>query len=136
MKIDHKGFIALFVVLIISAILLVAASTISFTNFYGRFNVLESEFKLMSNKLVDACLERARLSIALEEYIEDEVVTVNLDDESCDYVILNGGNFIESASLIHNVCTYYFVEVDSQIDGIPIQFFEERAESGELETCD
>ena len=90
----------------------------------------------MSSKLVDACLERARLSIALEEYIQDEVVTVNFDDASCDYVILNEGNLIESASLVHNICTYYFVEVNQQINGIPILSFEERVESGELETCD
>lgn len=136
MKISNKGFIALFTVIIISAVLLLAASTLGFTNFYARFNVLDAEFKLMSSKLVDACLERARLSIALEEYIQDEVVTVNFDDASCDYVILNEGNLIESASLVHNICTYYFVEVNQQINGIPILSFEERVESGELETCD
>lgn len=137
MKINKKhGFIALFSVIIISAVLLIAAISVNFSEFYGRFNILNSEFKEMSNKLVDACLEKARLSIALNEYNDGEIITVDVDSYSCEYIISSEGSIIQVASNVRNVCTYYYVEVNPNDEMISVEFFEERTEDTDLEMCD
>ena len=43
-RVYNKGFVALTSVVIISAILLLVATSLSLSGFYGRFNILESEF--------------------------------------------------------------------------------------------
>lgn len=62
--INEEGFVALISVVIISAILLIVATTLSFSGFYGRFNILESEFKERSVALADACADTALLIVA------------------------------------------------------------------------
>jgi hypothetical protein len=59
-----RGFVALISVIIISAILLLVATSLSFSGFFGRFNILESEFKERSSALADACVDSVLLSLA------------------------------------------------------------------------
>lgn len=58
------GFIALMSAIIISAILLIVATTGSLTGFYERSNILDSELKDRSATAADACADQALLFIA------------------------------------------------------------------------
>lgn len=77
-----RGFIALISIIIISAILMLVAVTLSFTGFYGRYNALDSEFKERSLALAEACAEEAILKIVMDAgYFGSE--TVEVEDEQC-----------------------------------------------------
>jgi hypothetical protein len=58
-----SGFIALMSSIIISVILILMATTLGFTGFYSRFNVLDSEVKERSAALADACVDNAILKL-------------------------------------------------------------------------
>ena len=60
----QQGYIALVSVIVISALLIGISSVLSFTGFFGRFNVLDSEFKEVSIGLAEACAEQAILILA------------------------------------------------------------------------
>lgn len=84
-----SGFIALISVIIISAILLLVATTLSFGGFFGRFSVLEHEFKKKSLSLAEACAEEAKIKLFKDNgYSGNEIVKIGL--ESCE--ILSSSN--------------------------------------------
>lgn len=66
MKIGNSknGFIALTSVIIITAILILVATTISFSGFFARFNILDSELKTQSGNLAGACISEGLLVAA------------------------------------------------------------------------
>ncbi len=64
MKTFYAGFTALISAIIISAVLLVIAVTGGLTGFFGRSNVLDSEFKHMSAAIAEACADHALLQLA------------------------------------------------------------------------
>ena len=138
MQINNKnsGFIALISVIIISAVLLIASVNLGLNGFYERFNILNTEFKEISNKLVDACLERARLSIGLSTYTLGEIVVLEIESYSCEYIISENGTKIEIHSRVQDACTYYEVVVEPESFGIPIVSMREREEDGDLSACD
>lgn len=116
----NEGFIALFTVIIVSFVLLLVAITLNFSGFYGRFNILDSELKEMSDKLADACLEQARLAIAVDDYDLGDEVTLSSDDGECKYTIASGGNITIEAVVKDRAYTYYHVEVDTSDPLVPI----------------
>lgn len=59
-----RGFVALMSAIIISVVLLIVATTGSFTGFLKRGNILDSELKRRSAATADACAEQAFLLIA------------------------------------------------------------------------
>lgn len=61
---QQRGFIALISAIIISMILLLVITDASLTSFYGRFNVLDSEYKERSSALADACVDTLLLRLA------------------------------------------------------------------------
>jgi hypothetical protein len=61
---DEKGFIALISVIIVSAILMLVATTLSLGGFFTRFNVFNSEIKDRSNALAEACVDEAFIQTA------------------------------------------------------------------------
>ncbi|HVV39082.1 MAG TPA: hypothetical protein VHD31_02030 [Candidatus Paceibacterota bacterium] len=60
----QKGFIALTSAVIISAVLLTLATTVSATSFFSRFNALNSEYKRTSLGLAESCVNATLLKIA------------------------------------------------------------------------
>ena len=60
----NHGFIALISVIIISAILIIMAASLSLNGFYGRFNILDSEFKERSSSIAESCVDTALLELA------------------------------------------------------------------------
>lgn len=124
-KNNPRGFIALFSVIIISFMLIIVAVTLSLSGFSGRFNVFDSESKERSNSLADACIESARLAIALKNYDLNEEVKVDVDGEECIYKILPGGSEIIAWAITNSAHTYYAVKVNTNESKIPICDFQE-----------
>lgn len=82
MKRKHpRGFIALMSVIIISAVLLLVVTTLSFTGFYSRFNMLDAELKARSAAAADACADTAILKLAQNLDPGDLVLSLNSLDQ-------------------------------------------------------
>ena len=60
----NKGFVALMSAIIISILLLAVTFTLSFSGFFSRFNVLDTEFKKRSAAIAEACADTALLQLA------------------------------------------------------------------------
>lgn len=89
-KEKSRGFIALISVIIISAILMIVASTLSFKGFFGRFNALDFEFKEISTALAEACAEDALLKLTTNQsYSGNE--TLDIGKNSCFTGAVSGG---------------------------------------------
>lgn len=77
-NIKQKGFIAITSAIVISVLLLAIAFALSFSGFFARFNVLDSEYKNRSNALAEACVDKALLSLALNpSFGGNQTVTVD-----------------------------------------------------------
>jgi hypothetical protein len=61
---SNGGFIALITAIVISILLISITFTLSFASFFGRFNILSSEFKEKSSGLAEACVDVALLKLA------------------------------------------------------------------------
>lgn len=121
------GFIALISVVIISFVLLLAATTLSFGGFYSRFNILDSESKEASDELADACIEHARLLLSLDTTINNISAysgTASVGSDSCDYIINTDSTIVAHGSK-RDANTYYKVTVNESVATLPITSFEE-----------
>lgn len=94
---NNKGFIALFSVILISFVLLLVTTTLSFAGFSGRFNILESEYKKRSRELAEACLATARLKLAENNFYSGNGI-VSVGSDTCHYQTTGdssgGGGFL------------------------------------------
>lgn len=78
----NRGFLALITAIIMSVVLLLLATTLGFTSFSGRFNILDSEMKERSSALADACVDDAILRLANDiNYQGDATTTVSATDQ-------------------------------------------------------
>ncbi|MBI4050590.1 MAG: hypothetical protein HY396_01295 [Candidatus Doudnabacteria bacterium] len=81
----ESGFIALMSAIIVSVLLIAITFTLSFTGFYSRFNVLDSEYKERSIGLAEACADTALLKKATDPaYTVPE--TINVGTDTCDII--------------------------------------------------
>ena len=122
-KNNQKGFIALFSVIIISFVLLLMTITANFSGFSGRFNIFDSENKERSNELADACIEEARLAIALDDYSVGLAEEVEINDEQCEFEV-SSGNKITTHACVNKAQTFYEVIYDNEPD-VPLTSFKE-----------
>lgn len=60
---SQQGYVALVVVVIITAVLIIVSATISQTGYMSRFSVLGFERKRQATTLAEGCLEYARLKL-------------------------------------------------------------------------
>lgn len=91
---NKRGFIALFSVIIITSILLLIAGSLSFSGFFGRLNVYDSELKKESDALAYACINHAVLEIAKNSsFSQGSPTVVDIgEDLSCNlYKVENSG---------------------------------------------
>ncbi len=73
----NSGFIALMSAIIISAILMLIATSLNQVGFYNNASILDSERKTQSNALANSCLHIALLHFAENSaYAGNETVTV------------------------------------------------------------
>lgn len=123
----QRGFIALFSVVIVSFILLLITVTLNFSSLFGRFNILDSEFKERSVNLASACVSVARLNIAQGGYVMGTVELVSNigeDGESCEYVILNSNDIVAHAC-VNDAHTFYEVGFNPNEPDITLTYFSE-----------
>lgn len=99
---NNKGFVALMSAIIISAVLLLLAITTSQSEFYSRFNILDSEIKEQSSSFADACLEVALLGFVQNpSYSGNVIVPVGSDSCFISPVITSGSQKIFVAKGIY-----------------------------------
>jgi len=123
----QNGFLALFSVIIISFILVLISSTLSYFGFSTRFNILDSESKIKSKILAESCLESARLALALDNnYLVDDMV-ININNYNCIYSIQNTVPYptIISHSTVNNSHTFLKATVDINTPSILVVSFKE-----------
>lgn len=79
-KYKNRGFIALVSAIIISVVLLVFTATLSYSLFFARYVILESEYKERSLALAEGCVDVALLKLANDpNYTGNELVTIGSD---------------------------------------------------------
>jgi hypothetical protein len=128
----EKGFIALFSVVIISFVLILVAVTLSFTGYFSRYDILDSENKKRSEALAEACLESARLAIAIDNYSFTKT-EVSVGNEKCYYRISTDKIKIIALGVVNNTYTYYWVEINGDYS---IKSFKEYSKcDNTLSTC-
>ncbi len=82
-KKSEQGFIALMSAIIISMLLIMLSLAVSMTGFFGRFNILDAEYKQRSLVLAEACADSSLLKlITIPDYAGNE--TINLGADSCE----------------------------------------------------
>jgi hypothetical protein len=122
MKTGTRGFIALLSVIIITLVLLVLASTLGFTGFFARSNILDSELKAESDFLALSCIEHVRLKLALDTSFAG-VGQIDVGTKKCEYDASSGN--IKAWAQAGNARTYYYAQVDLNESEIPIISFKE-----------
>ncbi len=118
--------------------LLIVAVSLNFSGFSGRFNILDSESKERSNALAEACIDRARLVLAVDTSTTASDVEIYIGDETCEYDIVNAGSEKEiyGWSEFNSANTFYGVRVDVNESNIPIICFAELLNaSDDLSIC-
>lgn len=127
-KNKQNGFVALFSVIIISFILILVAVTLSFTGYFTRFNIFDSESKNISESLANACIEKARLEIAMDNNFTKSNIPIEqipVDSDYCDYSVTTNPTVILAHGVVNSAHTYYWVQVDKTQYNIPITNFKE-----------
>ncbi len=126
----NRGFIALFTVIIISFVLLMMTLTLNSASLFGRFNILETEFKEQTSKLADACIEVARLARATGNYeigVRKKVI-INLDTGlGCEYKFISSSN-VKICSHLKNIKgaqTFYDIFFSTGDPALPLNGFSE-----------
>ena len=83
-----QGYIAITSVIIISLLLMAIVFSLSFSAFFNRFNVFDSQSKEISQALAEACAEKALLNLAQNSsYSGNEIITVKTPD-SCEILAI------------------------------------------------
>lgn len=111
----QNGFVALMSVIIISAILLLVAGTLSFSGFYSRYNILDSELKDRSSALAEACVDHTLLKIATNPAYSG-AATTSIGSEQCyTYPITPSTptETFETLSLYKNYYTHLRIKVSA-----------------------
>ncbi len=114
MKKQIKGFMALFSVIIISSAIMLVAVSLSFSGFYARFNIFDSELKERSNALAQACTDSALLMLAGDTTFSQSMTSViQVGSDSCDILTIErdkpsvGQSTIFTHATVSNTHTYY-----------------------------
>ncbi|OGI94361.1 hypothetical protein A3A03_03420 [Candidatus Nomurabacteria bacterium RIFCSPLOWO2_01_FULL_40_18] len=113
----NKGFMALISVVIISAILLLVAISLSNTSFYGRSNILDSELKEKSSALAEACVDVAILKLTDNSSYSPIDEFVNVGSEKCTIDSISVGNpkIIKVMADYQHYITKLEIEIDSDL---------------------
>jgi hypothetical protein len=122
-----NGFIAITTTMILSVILLVVATSLSFSGFFTRYNILDSELKKISIALAEGCVDQALLKLATNSSFSFPE-TVNINENTCQIINISSSGYpktIKTRSEFKNYVTNLEVEVGS--DTLNITKWEEVA---------
>ncbi len=104
---SQKGFVAITSAVVISALLILISASLSYSGFFARFNVLETEFKKESLAYAETCVDMARINIVNTPGFTVVEQKENLDDDfidtECLYAVtLSGGEYTIQAEANYN----------------------------------
>lgn len=112
-----SGYIAITAAIVISAVLVLLASSLSVTGYFARFNILAAEYKETTVALAEACADLALWRLASDSsYGGNESVTV-VGAETCmikSVTHLGGQYVIETQGIFQKAVTNIRVAVDDQ----------------------
>lgn len=117
----QRGYIALISAIVISILLLAITTTLSFSGFYSRFNVLDFESKKISSQLARACINSAILKIISNPNYtgaEDIVLDVT-SNKKCKIVsAASSGNqkIIQTQAVYNSAYTNFKTTIDSNFN--------------------
>ena len=123
----NRGFIAITTTIILSVILLLVATSLSFSGFFTRYNILDSELKKVSVALAEGCIDQALLKLATNSSFSFPE-TVNINENSCQIISVTSGAYpktIKTKADYKNYVTNLEVVVGS--DALNITRWEEVA---------
>lgn len=112
----QSGFIALISAIIITVLLLTIVSTASLGGFFGRFNILDSEFKDRSRALAEGCVDTALLRLANDPNYVGGAPPIPVGSDSCDVMSvesLGSSKVIKTKGEFQNAHTNLKVTVDA-----------------------
>jgi hypothetical protein len=107
---SEQGFIALISAILISVLLLAITLTISFSGYFARFNVLDSESKERSSALAEGCADTAILDLSLSQNLP-RAVTIGSD--TCTIVQETPSLPIKTQASVNKAWTNLQVTVDA-----------------------
>ncbi|MDP1689247.1 MAG: hypothetical protein Q8L47_03930 [bacterium] len=110
----NEGFIALMSSVIIAAVILVFTVTLSYSSFFVRFNLLDSEFKDRSVALAEGCVDSALLNYAINSsYSGNEFLNIGSDSCFVRPIYESGSNInIETQAIFQNSYTNLKVTIN------------------------
>lgn len=82
-KTNQRGFIAITTTMILMVILLVVATSLSFSGFFTRYNILDSELKKVSVALAEGCVDQALLELANDSSYSPSNQIVSIGGNFC-----------------------------------------------------
>ena len=124
---ENRGFIALISVIVVSAILILIAVTLSLNQFYDRYNILESEYKERSTSLAEACVDNALLEIANDSgYTGNATSTINGTDQCyVGSIIPSSIEIFKTRGIYQNSYTNLKIKVDTSGGTLTVISWEE-----------
>ncbi len=122
---QQDGYIALMAAIVVSAVLMAVLITLNLSGFFGRFNVLNSEFKARSFSLAEGCADAAILKLASDDtYAGNETLTVGSSTCKVFPVTVSGGSaVIKTQAVFQN--SYTDLKVTVETSTMRITSFEE-----------
>lgn len=116
----NNGFIALISAIIISAVLMIVTITLSYSSFFVRYNLLDSEYKERSSALAEGCVDAALLKLANDfNYLGNETITIGGEPCTIRGLQPSGSNkIIETHAGFQNANTNLSVVVDPSTLGV------------------
>ena len=85
----ESGFVALMSAIILSVVLLLVTTTLSFSGFSSRLNILNSEYKERSYSLAEACVDVAILKLATSPTYSGGPPDVDVGTDKCVIEVFN-----------------------------------------------
>lgn len=125
---SSSGYIALISVIIICAVLLIITFTVSFSGFFARYNIFDSENKKISVGLAEACVDTAILEIAKGNDVPaGTTVTVGDSTKVCKICEVTGAaqKIIKAKAIYGKAYTNLTVAVTPNASDVTIDSWEE-----------
>ncbi len=129
---NQSGYIAIISAIVISVMLIGLAFVSSFTGYFARFNILDTEFKKKSLGLAEACAEIALLKLAANPtafFSTADELNIDIGGETCDIVSKEnnypapGQTTIKTRSVYQN--SFSNIQLIATTDNLSIISYEE-----------
>ncbi len=108
----QAGFVAITSAIVISVLLIIISATLSYSGFFARFNLLETEYKKESLAKAESCVDIARVFIAntpgytTTNYIPPDVdCSIVSVTGTAPYVIVSSADYKDSQTYIQAEAT-------------------------------